>query len=66
MSSATLPLEMVNKIVMMNRPIYGYMDELEGLIDALSLTDNPITDIKILIDIVKFMNTNYTDLSAYF
>ena len=66
MSSSTLPLEMVNKIVMMNRPIYGYMDELEGLIDALSLTDNPITDIKILIDIVKFMNTNYTELSAYF
>ena len=66
MSSSTLPLEMVNKIVMMNRPIYGYMDELEGLIDALSLTDNPITDIKILIDIVKFMNNNYTDLSAYF
>jgi len=66
MSSSTLPMEMVNKIVMMNRPIYGYMDELEGLIDALSLTDNPITDIKILIDIVKFMNTNYADLSAYF
>ena len=66
MSSSTLPMEMVNKIVMMNRPIYGYMDELEGLIDALSLTDNPITDIKILIDIVKFMNTNYADISAYF
>jgi len=66
MSSSTLPMEMVNKIVMMNRPIYGYMDELEGLIDALSLTDNPITDIKILIDIVKFMNTNYADLTDYF
>lgn len=57
-----IPMDLVNQIVMLQRPIYPYMIELNGLIDALSLTDNPITDIQIIIQIANFMRANYIKL----
>lgn len=57
-----LPIELIDAIIMTQRPRYKYLDELEGLIDAMNLTDCPFTDIKIIIDIANFLRANYTTL----
>ncbi len=57
-----LPMELVDIIIMAQLPTYGYIEELKGLFEVMILTDMPIRDIPIVVDISNFLRANYIPL----